>query len=117
MFENVDISITIAKNGASFSVAANLGYEIPAHLYSLLKSTRTLIAKAIGRETTGGGRRATAPRRGRAGRRARRRRARRPPFPSCRIFLVYPPVEATSSFDGLMEIYLYLLFIPIGKQI
>ena len=28
-------------------MAANLGYEIPAHLYSLLKSTRTLIAKAI----------------------------------------------------------------------
>ena len=31
-------------------MAANLGYEIPPHLYSLLKSTRTLIAKAIGRE-------------------------------------------------------------------
>ena len=40
------------KNGASFSVAANLGYEIPAHLYSLLKPTRTLIAKAIGRALT-----------------------------------------------------------------
>ena len=32
------------------SQAANLGYEIPALLYSLLKPTRTLIAKAIGRE-------------------------------------------------------------------
>ena len=30
--------------------AANLGYEIPALLHSLLKPTRTLIAKAIGRE-------------------------------------------------------------------
>ena len=28
-------------------MAATLGYEIPAHLYSLLKPTRTLIAKAI----------------------------------------------------------------------
>ena len=32
------------------SQAANLGYEIPALLYSPLKPTRTLIAKAIGRE-------------------------------------------------------------------
>ena len=32
------------------SQAANLGYEIPAFLYSLLKPTRTLIAKAIGQE-------------------------------------------------------------------
>ena len=32
------------------SQAANLGYEIPALLYSLLKPTRTIIAKAIGRE-------------------------------------------------------------------
>ena len=31
-------------------MAANPGYEIPAHLYSLLKSTRTLIAKAIVRK-------------------------------------------------------------------
>ena len=31
-------------------MAANPGYEIRAQLYSLLKSTRTLIAKAIGRE-------------------------------------------------------------------
>ena len=31
-------------------VAANLGYEIQAQLYFLLKPTRTLIAKAIGRE-------------------------------------------------------------------
>ena len=30
--------------------AATLGYEIPALLYSRLKPTRTLIAKAIGRE-------------------------------------------------------------------
>ena len=30
--------------------AATLAYEIPPHLYSLLKPTRTLIAKAIGRE-------------------------------------------------------------------
>ena len=32
------------------TVAANLGYEIRTQLYSLLKPTRTLIAKAIGRE-------------------------------------------------------------------
>jgi len=32
-------------------VTATLGYEIPAHLYSPVKSTRTLIAKAIGRES------------------------------------------------------------------
>ena len=31
-------------------LVATPGYEIPAHLYSLLKSTRTLIAKAIGQE-------------------------------------------------------------------
>ena len=36
------------------SQAANLGYEIPALLYSLLKPTRTLIAKAIGRELESG---------------------------------------------------------------
>ena len=34
----------------SFSVAANPAYEIPPHLYSPLKPTRTLIAKAIARK-------------------------------------------------------------------
>ena len=32
------------------SLTANHGYEIRARLYSLLNSTRTFIAKAIGRE-------------------------------------------------------------------
>ena len=64
IFENVDILFDVCKkcsltprelsknlkNRAWVSVAANLGYEIRAHLHSLLKSTRTLIAKAIGRE-------------------------------------------------------------------
>ena len=31
-------------------MAADPGYEIPPHLYSRFKPTRTLIAKAIGRE-------------------------------------------------------------------
>ena len=31
----------------SFLKAAEVGYEIPAHLYSLSKPTRNLIAKAI----------------------------------------------------------------------
>ena len=35
---------------AWFSVTATLGYEILPHLYSLLKSTRTHLAKAIGQE-------------------------------------------------------------------
>ena len=42
----------VKQKSSVTSQAANLGYEIPAHLYSLLKSTRTLIAKAIGREFT-----------------------------------------------------------------
>ena len=43
-------ALYVEQNSRVTSQAANLGYEIPAHLYSLLKPTRTLIAKAIGRE-------------------------------------------------------------------
>ena len=42
--------LTCDKNRACHLVTATSGYEIPSHLYSLLKPTRTLIAKAIGRE-------------------------------------------------------------------
>ena len=43
-------ALYVEQNLRLTSQAANLGYEIPALLYSLLKPTRTLIAKAIGRE-------------------------------------------------------------------
>ena len=50
IFKNVDICFDVQQKCDRTPVAANLGYEIPAHLYSLFKPTRTLIAKAIGRE-------------------------------------------------------------------
>ena len=43
-------ALHVKQKSSVISQAANLGYEIPALLYSLLKPTRTLIAKAIGRE-------------------------------------------------------------------
>ena len=43
-------ALYVEQKSSLSSQAANLGYEIPARLYSLLKPTRTLIAKAIGRE-------------------------------------------------------------------
>ena len=43
-------TLYVKQKSSVSSQAANLGYEIPALLYSLLKPTRTLIAKAIGRE-------------------------------------------------------------------
>ena len=43
-------AIYVEQKSRVTSQAANLGYEIPALLYSILKHIRTLIAKAIGRE-------------------------------------------------------------------
>ena len=41
-------ALYVEQKSSVSSQAANLGYEIPALLYSLLKPTRTLTAKAIG---------------------------------------------------------------------
>ena len=46
-------ALYVEQKSSLTSLAANLGYEIPALLYSLLKPTRTLIAKAIGRQKQG----------------------------------------------------------------
>ena len=47
IFKNVDISLAVRKKCDGTPVAANLGNEIPAHLFSLLKPTRTLMTASL----------------------------------------------------------------------